>query len=97
MRSGDQALLSVRPKQTPRDQVGASSVRTAGSFTCEQKDSVLSPDNEIWLAAKGLYVPALLQIAPASSAVRWPPDVVFTVPDLKPLAGRLRQGLPLRT
>lgn len=66
-------------------------------FTCEQKDSVLSPDNEIWLAAKGLYEPALQQIAPASSPLRWPPDVVFTVPDLKLLAGRLQQGLPLRT
>ena len=57
---------------------------------------MLSPDNEIWLEPKGLYVPALLQIAPAVAAVRWPPEVVFTVDDLKPLARRLRQGLSSR-
>jgi hypothetical protein len=65
-------------------------------FCCEQKDAALSPDNEIWLEPKGLYVPALLQIAPSAGAVRWPPDVVFTVDDLEPLAGCLRQGLPSR-
>jgi hypothetical protein len=65
-------------------------------FCCEQKDAVLSRDNEIWLEPKGLHVPALLQIAPSVAPVRWPPDVVFTVDDLKPLAGRLRQGLPSR-
>lgn len=57
---------------------------------------MLSLDNEIWLEPKGLYVPGLLQIAPAVAAVRWPPKVVFTVDDLKPLAGRLQQGLPSR-
>jgi hypothetical protein len=33
-------------------------------FSCRQQDAVLSPDNEAWLAAKGLYVAALPQIAP---------------------------------
>ena len=65
-------------------------------FCCEQKDAVLSLDNEIWLEPKGLYVPALLQITPAVGSVRWPPEVAFTVDDLTPLAGRLRQGLPSR-
>lgn len=65
-------------------------------FCCEQKDAVLSPDNEVWLEPKGLYVPALLQIAPAVAALRWPPGVVFTVNDLERLAGRLRQGLASR-
>lgn len=65
-------------------------------FCCEQEDAVLSPDNETWLSTKGLYVPALMPIAPAIAPVRWPPKVVFTVGDLKPLAVRLRQGLPMR-
>ena len=65
-------------------------------FCCEQKDAALSPDNENWLEPKGLYAPALLQIAPAIAAIRWPPGAVFTVNDLTPLAGRLRQGLPSR-
>ena len=56
----------------------------------------LSLDNEIWLESKGLYVSALLQIAPAVAAVRWPSEVVFTVDDLKLLARRLQQGLPSR-
>ena len=65
-------------------------------FCCEQEDATLSPDNEVWLAAKGLYVPALIPIAPAVASVLWPPDAVFAVADLKPLAERLSQGLPLR-
>ena len=65
-------------------------------FCCEQKDAVLSWDNETWLDPKGLYVPALRQIAPAVATVRWPPEVLFTVNDLKPLTKRLRQGLPSR-
>ncbi|MGZ6791248.1 MAG: hypothetical protein ACXVGQ_15180 [Mycobacteriaceae bacterium] len=65
-------------------------------FCCEQKDAVLGLDNETWLEPKGLYVPALLQIAPGVAPIRWPPEVVFTVDDLKPLAGRLQQGLPSR-
>jgi hypothetical protein len=65
-------------------------------FCCQQKDAALSPDNEIWLKPKGPYVPALLQIAPAVEPIRWPPEVVFTVNGLKPLAERLRQGLPSR-
>jgi hypothetical protein len=55
-----------------------------------------SPDNEIWLEPKGLYVPALLKIAPAVTAIRWPPGVVFRAGDLESLAGRLQQGLPSR-
>ena len=30
---------------------------------------------------------------PGVAPIRWPPEVVFTVDDLKPLAGRLQQGL----
>ena len=65
-------------------------------FCCEQKDAVLGLDNETWLEPKGLYVPALLQIAPGVAPIRWTPEVVFTVDDLKPLAGRLQQGLSSR-
>ena len=65
-------------------------------FGCEQKDAVLGLDNETWLEPKGLYVPALLQIAPGVAPFRWPPEVVSTVDDLKPLAGRLQQGLSSR-
>ena len=57
---------------------------------------MLGLDNETWLEPEGLYVPALLQIAPGVAPIRWPPEVVFTVDDLKPLAGRLQQGLPSR-
>lgn len=65
-------------------------------FATEQEDADLSPDNEAWLAPKGLYTPALLQIAPSCSRLRWPPEVVFGVGDREALAGRLGQGLPLR-
>jgi hypothetical protein len=66
-------------------------------FCCEQRDAALSPDIEAWLAPADPYSPALLQITPSSSALRWPPCAVFNVGDLEDLAGRLRQGLPLRT
>ena len=65
-------------------------------FATEQENADLSPDNEAWLAPKGLYTSALLQIAPSCSPVRWPPEVVFGVRDREALAGRLGQGLPLR-
>jgi hypothetical protein len=63
-------------------------------FACEQVDAVLSPDNEAWLAPSVPWAPALLRIAPSSSAIHWPPGVVFGAGDLTSLAGRLRQGLP---
>jgi hypothetical protein len=66
-------------------------------FATEQEDADLSPDNEAWLAPKGLYRSALLQIAPSCSPLRWPPAVVFGVGDREALAGRLGLGLPLRT
>jgi hypothetical protein len=65
-------------------------------FCCEQEDAALSPDNETWLEPRDLYTLELLQIAPAAAPLRWPPEVVFTVDDLRPLAERLRQGLPAR-
>jgi len=65
-------------------------------FATEQEDADLSPDNEAWLAPKGLYTPALPQIAPSCSPLRWPPEAVFGVGDREALAGRLGQGLPPR-
>jgi hypothetical protein len=62
-------------------------------FCIEQEDVVQSPDHEAWLSAKGPYVPALMPIAPATSAFRWPPGTVFTVDALRPLAARLGAGL----
>lgn len=55
----------------------------------------LSTDTETWLTPKGLYAPALLQIAPSISPIRWPPQAVFSAGDIEALAGRLRQGLSL--
>jgi hypothetical protein len=66
-------------------------------FTTEQEDADLTRDTEIWLAPKDLYALALLQIAPSSSPVRWPPEAVFGAGDVEALAGRLRQGLSSRT
>jgi hypothetical protein len=66
-------------------------------FAAEQEDADLPPDNEAWLAPKGLYTSALLQIAPSYSPHRWPPGVVFGVGDREALAGRLGQGLLLRS
>ena len=62
-------------------------------FTTEQDDADLPPDTDAWLAPKGLYAHALLQIAPSISPIRWPPQAVFGADDLESLAGRLRQGL----
>ncbi len=66
-------------------------------FAAKQEDADLSPDNEAWLAPNGLYTSALLQIAPSCSPHRWPPRVVFGVGDREALAGRLGQGLLLRS
>ncbi len=65
-------------------------------FTTGQEDADLSPDIEAWLAPKAPYTSALLQIAPSSSPLRWPPEAVFGVEDREALAGRLRQGLAPR-
>jgi hypothetical protein len=65
-------------------------------FATEQEDADLSLDNEAWLAPKGLYTSALLQIAPSCSPFRWPPEVVFGAGDREAFAGRLGQGLPRR-
>ena len=65
-------------------------------FATEQKDADLSPDNEAWLAPKGLYTSALLQIAPSCPPLRWP-EIVFGVGDREALAGRpTGAALPLR-
>jgi hypothetical protein len=66
-------------------------------FTTSQEDADLPPDTETWLAPKGLYVPALLQISPSISPIRWPPQSVFGADDLEALAARLRQGLSSRS
>lgn len=63
-------------------------------FATEQKDADLSPENEAWLAPFGPHATALLQIAPSSSPICWPPTAVFGVSDLQALAGRHRRGLP---
>ena len=65
-------------------------------FATGQTDADLSPDNEAWLAPKGPYTSALLQIAPSCSPLRWPPGVVFGVGDREALAGPLGRGLPPR-
>lgn len=66
-------------------------------FTTEQDDADLPPGTEAWLAPKGLYAHALLQIAPSISPIRWPPRAVLGADDLESLAGRLRQGLSPKT
>jgi hypothetical protein len=66
-------------------------------FTTEQGDAYLPPDTEAWLAPKGRYASALLQIASSISPIRWPPRAVFGADDLESLAGRLRQGLSAQT
>lgn len=65
-------------------------------FTTGQQDADLPPDTEDWLAPRGPYQSALLQIAPSSSPVRWPPEAVFGIGDREALAGRLRHGLAPR-
>jgi hypothetical protein len=65
-------------------------------FATGQQDADVSPDTEAWLAPTGPYQAALLQIAPSSAQLRWPPQAVFSAGDREALAGRLRQGLPAR-
>jgi hypothetical protein len=65
-------------------------------FATEQENADLSPDIEGWLAPVGPYQAALLQIAPSSAPLRWPPQAVFSAGDREALAGRLRQGIPAR-
>jgi hypothetical protein len=65
-------------------------------FATRQEDADLSPDTEVRLAPKGPYRAALLQIAPSSAPLRWPPRAVFSAGEREALAGRLRQGLPAR-
>jgi hypothetical protein len=59
-------------------------------FCCEQAAAVLSPVSEAWLQPKHPFASALVQIAPAIATVRWPPEAVFTVDTMRPLAGRLQ-------
>lgn len=60
-------------------------------FCCEQAAAVLSPDSKTWLKPKHPYASVLVQIAPVITTVRWPPEVVFTVDTMRPLAARLQQ------
>jgi hypothetical protein len=65
-------------------------------FATIQEDAEVAPDTDAWLAPKGPYASALLQIAPSSSPLRWPPEAVIGAADREALAGRLGQGLRLR-
>jgi hypothetical protein len=62
-------------------------------FAAKQEDADLAPDTDAWLAPKGPYASALLQIAPSSSPLRWPPEAVIGAEDREALAGRLGHGL----
>lgn len=59
-----------------------------------QEDADLSPDTEAWLAPKGLYQAALLQIAPSSTSLRWPSRAVFSAGTGKPWLDRCARGFP---
>jgi hypothetical protein len=65
-------------------------------FATRQEDSDITPDIDAWLAPKGPYAAALLQIAPSSTAIRWPPEAVFGPGDREAVAGRLGRGLAPR-
>jgi len=87
--------IDRRPRHgAPRRRHGPSNILLLFQvFAAMQEDADLSPDTEVWLTPKGPYAPALLQIAPASSPIRWPPEDVFGAGDREALAGRLRHGL----
>lgn len=46
-------------------------------FATRQEESKITPDIDAWLAPNGPYVPALIQIAPSSTPIRWPPKALF--------------------
>jgi hypothetical protein len=93
--SSVQAALLTDPDEQPAAQCSTFSVGCVlfQVFCCERDKAELSAENEAWLAAKGPYRSSLLQIAPATSALRWPPAEVFTIDALPVVAGRLRDGL----
>ena len=66
-------------------------------FAPRQQDAAVTADIETWLTPSGVLQQALLQIAPAGSAVRWPPAVVCSAADRELVAGRLAAGLTAKT
>jgi hypothetical protein len=46
-------------------------------FCCEVHNAALSPETEAWLAPAEQFRSALVQIAPSSIEVSWPPHAVF--------------------
>lgn len=65
-------------------------------FATRPEGAHLMPDIDAWLAPKGQYARLLIQIAPSSTPIRWPPKAVFGPGDREALAGRLGRGLPPR-
>lgn len=57
-------------------------------FCREQRNSAPSPEIDAWLEPRGPYRSSLLQIAPSSRSIRWPPDAVFAVDALAIVGGR---------
>ncbi len=55
-------------------------------YCCELRNAARSPGGT-WLAPRAPYRSSLLQIAPSTSSIYWPPDAVFTV-DAIPIVGR---------
>ncbi len=90
-----QAALLTDPDSQPAAHCGTFSVGCVlfQVFCCERDKADLPAENEAWLTAKGPYRSSLLQVAPATAALRWPPAEVFTVDALPVVAGRLREGL----
>jgi hypothetical protein len=66
-------------------------------FAPRQQDADLPADTETWLAPVGVFQLALLQIAPAGSATRWPPPAVCSAADRELVARRLTAGLAAKT
>jgi hypothetical protein len=62
-------------------------------FCCEAHNSARSYENEAWLAPAGQFRSALVQIAPSSTDVSWPPDAVFAT-DAVGLVGERIQAPP---
>jgi hypothetical protein len=63
-------------------------------FCCEAHNSVLSHESETWLAPTEQFRSALIQIAPSSADVSWPPDAVFATDAVEIVGERLRAPPP---
>lgn len=63
-------------------------------FCCAAHNSALSHESEEWLAPAGQFRSALIQIAPSSTNISWPPEAVFATDAVQIVGERIQAPPP---